>query len=92
MVLRVHTQYPNRSPADRSPANKGDALPFKMIVPIVTAWMKEFSQGICLGIDPSQVSPFVEIAIDACEREVIDLIVATMYFWDDVLYVKSSQR
>jgi len=39
-----------------------------MIVPIVATRMKEFCQGICFRIDPSQVSPFVKITIDASAR------------------------
>jgi len=62
-----------------------------MIVPIVITWMKELCQGIRFGIDPSQVSSFVKIAIDACEREAIKIIAAALYLWNDVLYVKSGQ-
>ncbi len=47
-----------------------------MIVPVVTPRMKEFCDGICFGINPRQVSPFVKITIDACEGKVIKLIAA----------------
>jgi hypothetical protein len=57
-----------------------------MIIPVVTPWMKDLCQGICFGIDPCQVSPFMKITIDACEREVIKIIAAAMYFWNYVLY------
>jgi hypothetical protein len=63
-----------------------------MIIPVVTPWMKELRQGFRFGIDPCQVSPFVKITIDACEREVIKVIAAAMCLWNDVLNVKSSQR
>ena len=63
-----------------------------MIVPAVLPWMKELRQCVRFGIEPCQVSAFVKITIDACEREVIKFIGAAMYLWNNVLYVKSGQR
>lgn len=64
-------------------------MPLEMIVPVVTPRMKEFYDGICLGINPRQVRAFVKITIDARKRQVIKIIAAAMYLGNDVLDVKN---
>jgi hypothetical protein len=59
-----------------------------MVVPVVTPWMKEFCNSIRFGINSSQVRSLVKITIDARERQVIKVITAAMYLWDNVLNVK----
>ena len=92
MILRIHIQYANCSPANCGPANKGDSLPLEMIIPVVTPWMKELCQGIRFGIDPSQVSSFVKIAIDTGKGKVVDVIAAAVNLGNDVFYVERGQR
>src|ERR1700674_294166 len=63
-----------------------------MVLPLVTWRMKELSDGVCLRIDPRQVCAFVEIAIDARKREVVEIVASAMFLWNDVLDVKNSER
>jgi hypothetical protein len=63
-----------------------------MIAPVMAAWMKQLCYGVCLGIYPGQVRALVEVTIYACERQVIKVIAAAMYSWNDVLYVNFGAR
>jgi hypothetical protein len=62
-----------------------------MIVPLVMTRVKKFGNRVCLRINPCQICPFVQIAIDAGQCEIIEVVAAAMYLWNDVLDVKDSQ-
>jgi hypothetical protein len=49
--------------------------------------MKQRTNLICLGIDPSQICSFVKIAIDAGKGEIFDIITAAVNFRNDVFNV-----
>ena len=50
--------------------------------------MKEPDDFICVGIEGGQISPFVQIALMTCQREIIHFITAPVLFRHDVLDMK----
>jgi hypothetical protein len=53
--------------------------------------MKQQDNRGRIGIDGTQVSAFVEVAVVTGEREIPRIIIAAMLFWKDVFDVKSIE-
>ena len=62
-----------------------------MVFPPVPPRMKQFGYLIGLGLDAGQVRSFMEIAIDARQGKIVDVIRATVLLGDDVFDVQGSQ-
>jgi hypothetical protein len=54
--------------------------------------MKQFSNYICFGIEPSEICSFVKIAIDAGKGEIVDIVTTAVNFRNDVLNVQHGKR
>lgn len=54
--------------------------------------MVKFCYEIRIGINSCQIRALVKVAINTREGKIIKIIRATMSPWDDVLYMKNSQR
>ena len=63
-----------------------------MLIPPLASRVKQLPYFIGLRIDPCQVSPFVQIAVDASQSKVVEVIAPAVNFWNDVLNVKGGQR
>ncbi len=63
-----------------------------MIVPNKTSWVKQFRHCSGSGINSGQVRTFVQVAIDAGQGQVIEVVRAAMNLWDDVFDVKHCKR
>ena len=53
--------------------------------------MKQLHDLCCLGVNPGQIRPFVEIAVNAGQRQVIWVVRAAVTSWADGLEVEDSQ-
>ena len=51
----------------------------------------ERRERACLGIQARDVWAFVEIAVDARQRQILEVVTTTMLFGNDVLDLESSQ-
>lgn len=63
-----------------------------MPIPFLLAWMEQRRDFTADGIDPGQIRAFVEIAIDAGEAEVLQIVPAAVLSGDDVLDMEGGQR
>lgn len=63
-----------------------------MIFPRLAPGVKQPSNLIFLGIDPSQICSFVDISIDASEGEIFDIITAAVHFGNDMFNVERGKR
>jgi len=54
--------------------------------------MEQLRDSMSFGIDPRQVRAFVKIAVNASQRQVVQVVSAAMNPRDNVLDVKSRQR
>ncbi len=52
--------------------------------------MKQFGDGACQRINAGEVGSFVQIAVDACEAEVVSIVRTAVFARSDVLNVKSG--
>ena len=63
----------------------------KMICPLIRSRVKEWNDGVGLGIDPGQIRTF-EVAVPTGERQIIHLRFSSVLLGDDVLNVKRSAK
>ena len=54
--------------------------------------MEQLGYATSFGIDSRQVWTLVKIAVNASQGQVVEIVAAAMYPWDDVLDVKGGQR
>ena len=66
--------------------------PLKMIFPLLMSRMKQFRNSTSFGIDSRQVWTLVKITVNASQGQVVEVVAATKYPWDNVLHVKCGQR
>jgi len=62
-----------------------------MIFPPLMPRMKQLGDSTSFGIDPREVRTFVKITVNASQSQVIGVVAAAMYPWDNMLDVKSGQ-
>jgi len=92
LIFRIHAEDANRSPSHGSLAGKIYAAPLEVIFPPLVSRMKQLGDSPSFGIDSRQVWTLVKIAVNASQGQVVEVVAAAMYPWDDVLDVKGGQR
>ncbi len=63
-----------------------------MLAPPIATWIEQRSDLTSLGINPSEVAPFVQIAVGAGQSQVAEIIVAAVLARDDVLNLQRNER
>jgi len=61
-----------------------------VIFPPITAWMKQRRHFAGVGIDASEIRPFVKVTFRAGEREIFGVVRAAMLPRNDMLNVKAK--
>jgi len=84
-------QHADRCAANRSLPDDLDALPFEVLFPTISPWIKQPGDAPGLFIDTRKVCAFMQIAVDAGQREVLKFVSAAMGFWNYVLNMKRGQ-
>lgn len=64
----------------------------EVILPNLLPWVKELGDSFGDGIDPSQIGPFVKVAVNTGEAEVRFMIRAAMLDRADVLDMECRKR
>lgn len=85
-------QHPNGRPSNRCRAREVNAFPLEMLRPKIESRMKQWRDFSGIGIDTCQVWTIMQIAVDAGESEVIDVITTSMELGDNMLDVQCRQR
>ena len=67
------------------------ALPLEVLGPPILPWMEEPGQLARARIKPSDVRPLVQIAVEACESEVVDLGGSIVLLRDDMVNVERQR-
>jgi hypothetical protein len=62
-----------------------------MLVPPVDPRIEEHGDRLAFGIDAGQIRTFVQIAIDAGQREILQPIAAAMFLWPHVLDMQNRE-
>lgn len=63
-----------------------------MVVPTLLARREELGNPVCFRINAREVRAFVEITVNASQRQIIEIIAAVMEFREDVFDVENGQR
>ena len=92
LILGIYIEDSYRCPARSSLANQIDSAPLKMLVPILSARMKQLCNLVCLRIDTRQVRSLVQIAIDTGKSKVVEIVGPAMNLRNDVFDVKCGER
>ena len=72
--------------------NNEDAVPGKVGTPLLPSWMEQFCYFVRLGINTRQIGTFVQIAIDAGQRKIVQLVRAAVFPGKDMFDMQYSQR
>ena len=73
-------------------AHDVDALPRKMIVPLVTSRMEEIGNLICVGVNTREVRSLMEIAVNAGKGKILKFVRPAMKSRHNMLNVESGER
>ena len=63
-----------------------------MVFPRRPPRMKQFSNYICLGIEPGKICSFVKIAVNTGKGEIFDIVTAAVNLRNDVFNVERGKR
>ena len=66
-------------------------MPLEVVPPAVAPRMEQFRHSLGLGVNAGQVRSFVQVAINARQSQILQIVRAAMNPWDDVLNVKRRQ-
>jgi len=66
-------------------------MPLEVIMPVMTPRMEQLGHRLRLRIDARQVGTFMKIAINTRERQVVEIVSATMFLGDNMLDVEFSE-
>jgi hypothetical protein len=77
-VFGIDVQYANRRPSNSGDTDDLASVPREMVRPLLVTWVEKLDNLSRVGVDPGQVRTLVQIAIDAGEREVCEIVTATV--------------
>jgi hypothetical protein len=80
-----------RASDGRFPNDYGCAT-LEMLLPRLEARIKERRESPRFGVITSHIAPFVQIAVDTSQREVVEIIVSAVFSRPNVFDVQGSQR
>lgn len=69
-----------------------NAAPLKVRAPTIAPGMEQWCDAAGLRIKSGQIWPFVQIAVNASQSQILRIIRSTVCFGNDVLYVECRQR
>src|SRR3977135_2861801 len=91
-ICCVHHKQTGRSASYRSPPYNDYPVPFKVVIPLVLAGVKQPHQRPAFLVNPTQVGTFVQIAVVTCERKIFSVVSAAVPASYDVLDVVGKER
>jgi hypothetical protein len=91
-ICGVHLQQTDRRASYRSPPYNDYPVPFKVVIPLVLAGVKQPHQRPAFLVNPTQVGAFVQIAVVTCERKIFTVVPAAVPASYDVLDVVGKER
>ena len=63
-------------------------MPVEMIQPFILAWMEQWNERQCEGIDTGQIGAFFAIALGAAQRQIFRVVVVKMLRRNNVIDVE----
>jgi hypothetical protein len=88
----IYIEDDNRRPPGGSVGEDFTSDVGEVLIPSVSARVKERDDPAGHGVDPREVRPFMRVAKVAGQGQVLEVIAATVLAGDDVLDVKSQPR
>src|SRR5258708_5489125 len=89
---RVHVEHPHCSPPRGRPPHDHRILYEEVLVPHLAPGVEEEHDDTCVGIDPREVRPFVEVVMEAGQSEVVVAGPAAVLARHDVVDVEGYER
>ena len=84
-------QFDGRS-SNRRKSDDAQAIPFKMLLPAVATRVKQRRHLARVGVDPRQVTSFVQVTLCTSQREIVSVVGAAMFSRNDLLNLERDQR
>ncbi len=91
LVFGIHSQNANRCPANGRLANQVEASPLPVVFPAVAPRMEQFRHALGLRANAGQVRSIVQVASNARQSEILQIVRAAMDLGDDVIDVQRCQ-
>jgi hypothetical protein len=91
-VCCVHLQQTGRRAPYRGPPYNYYPVPFKVIIPLVLARVKQPHHRPAFLVNPTQVGTFVQIAVVTCERKIFTVVPSAVPASYDGLDVVGKER
>ena len=87
----IDREHLHRNQTDVALRRQNGAVPLKMVAPVIRARMEQPDNFSSRGMPSRDVRPFMPIAVETCEREVVALGCAAMLTGDDVVDVERQR-
>jgi hypothetical protein len=71
--------------------NDVDTIPREVLFPPMATWVEKLGYLVCNGINAGQISVFMQIAVDAGEGKIANIITTVVLLGNDVLNVKGGK-
>ena len=87
-ICFVDREHLNRDEADLGLAGQCGAVPFEMFAPTIASWVEKTDDIASRRVPPGNVRAFMPVAVETCERKVINSSEAAVLSGNDVIDVK----
>lgn len=67
-------QKPDCRAANWRAPDESQSIPGKVLIPLIAARIEQWCDLARLGINPGQITPFVQIALSTGKREIVEFV------------------
>jgi len=92
LIFRVQPQHLDRRPTNGRLANDEGTVPSKMFCPMMATRVKQLRHFTRLWIVSRDIATFVQIAVNASHRQILEIVGPTVLPWQNVLNMQRRQR
>ena len=89
-VLGIDRQHVDGDPPDVGQTDQASAVPFEVIGPNIISGIEEAHSHSPRSIEAGDIRPLVVVAVQACEREVVQFVGTSVLFRDDVVHLEGQ--
>jgi hypothetical protein len=86
----IHRQDGDCHPTDSGAADQIRTIPAKVSFPLVSSWIEEPGEFLALSVDPRDIWPFVAVAVQAGQSQIVEYRWPAMLSSDDVIDGKGN--
>ena len=89
---RIHLQHANCRATDRRHADDPLPIPGEVLVPLIRSGIKKRSDRMRQGIDSSEITSLMQVALGTCQRQIVEAVIAAVFSGHDMLNLQRHKR